>query len=541
VDFQVEYVHSADGTNIAMGRGGSGAPLLVVPYMAGTIETTWSMCADAFPDYELVTYDRRGTGLSARGVASRDPQPYFDDVQAVLDTLDGEVAVLGTLLGTIEAAWLAAHNADRITKLVLRSPLMNMADWASIPGVRAGLAALEHDWDFFTEAFSQFVVGWGKPQARQLAARYRSVTTKAELRALFDAFATIDLERAYPSIAASTLVEHHPDYFFPNTYSQRIASAIPTSKVVVFRGSDFINDLGLPSAFLSKGTSPSVAPGGALPGGDHQAVLAAALKGRYEIEGELGAGGMALVYRARDIRHERQVAIKVLRPDLAAAIGAERFFNEIRVTANLQHPHILSLFDSGSAGSLLYYVMPFIEGESLRGRLDREQRLDIVEAVRIVTEAAGALDHAHHKGIVHRDIKPENILLHDGRVLVADFGIALAARADGARLTGTGVSIGTPQYMSPEQAAGERDVDGRTDVYGLGCVLYEMLCGEPPFGGPSIPAIVAKVLTAQPVPVRTLRPTVPDHVAAAVMRSLEKSPADRFATAGAFAEALEAG
>jgi pimeloyl-ACP methyl ester carboxylesterase len=367
VDFQVEYVHSADGTNIAMGRGGSGAPLLVVPYMAGTIETTWSMCADAFPDYELVTYDRRGTGLSARGVASRDPQPYFDDVQAVLDTLDGEVAVLGTLLGTIEAAWLAAHNADRITKLVLRSPLMNMADWASIPGVRAGLAALEHDWDFFTEAFSQFVVGWGKPQARQLAARYRSVTTKAELRALFDAFATIDLERAYPSIAASTLVEHHPDYFFPNTYSQRIASAIPTSKVVVFRGSDFINDLGVPSAFLSKGTSPSVAPGGALPGGDHQAVLAAALKGRYEIEGELGAGGMALVYRARDIRHERQVAIKVLRPDLAAAIGAERFFNEIRVTANLQHPHILSLFDSGSAGSLLYYVMPFIEGESLRG------------------------------------------------------------------------------------------------------------------------------------------------------------------------------
>ena len=212
--------------------------------------------------------------------------------------------------------------------------------------------------------------------------------------------------------------------------------------------------------------------------------ISGALSTRYRLEQEIGAGGMATVYLAEDIRHDRRVALKVLRPELAAVIGAERFLAEIKLTANLQHPHILPLFDSGEADSFLFYVMPFVEGESLRDRLNREKQLPVDEAIRLAAEVASALDYAHRHGVVHRDIKPENILLHDGRALVADFGIALAAsKASGARMTETGMSLGTPHYMSPEQAMGEREITARSDVYALGAVLYEMLTGDPPFTG----------------------------------------------------------
>ncbi len=266
--------------------------------------------------------------------------------------------------------------------------------------------------------------------------------------------------------------------------------------------------------------------------------LAAALSDRYTIERELGAGGMATVYLAQDLKHHRKVAIKVLRPELAAVIGAERFLSEIRTTANLQHPHILPLFDSGEADSFLFYVMPFVEGISLRDRMTREKQLPINEAVRIATEIASALDYAHRQGVIHRDIKPENILLHDGSALVADFGIALAASKAGTRMTETGMSLGTPQYMSPEQAMGERELDARSDVYALGCVTYEMLTGEPPFSGPTAQAIVAKVMTADPADIVSLRKTVPGDVADAVHTALQKLPADRFASAAEFSAAL---
>ena len=268
--------------------------------------------------------------------------------------------------------------------------------------------------------------------------------------------------------------------------------------------------------------------------------LGAALAGRYTLERELGAGGMATVYLAHDLRHDRRVAIKVLRPELAAVIGAERFLSEIRTTANLQHPHILPLFDSGNADSFLFYAMPFVEGISLRDRMAREKQLPIAEAVRIASEVASALDYAHRHGVIHRDIKPENILLHDGSALVADFGIALAASKAGTRMTETGMSLGTPQYMSPEQAMGERELDARSDVYALGCVTYEMLTGEPPFSGPTAQAIVAKVMTAEPADATTLRKTIPPHVADAVHMALQKLPADRFARAADFAAALAA-
>jgi len=271
------------------------------------------------------------------------------------------------------------------------------------------------------------------------------------------------------------------------------------------------------------------------------AKLASALADRYRIERELGAGGMATVYLAQDLRHDRKVALKVLRPELAAIIGAARFLQEIKTTANLQHPHILSLHDSGELDGTVFYVMPFVDGESLRDRLDREKQLPVADAVRIASEAADALEYAHKHGVIHRDIKPENILLHGGHALVADFGIALAASKNaGARMTETGMSLGTPTYMSPEQAMGERNVDARTDVYALGCVLYEMLTGEPPFTGPTAQAIVAKVLTDEPRPVSELRRSVPPHLDAAIRTALEKLPADRFATMAEFAAAMHA-
>jgi Tol biopolymer transport system component/tRNA A-37 threonylcarbamoyl transferase component Bud32 len=268
--------------------------------------------------------------------------------------------------------------------------------------------------------------------------------------------------------------------------------------------------------------------------------LQSALADRYRLDREIGAGGMATVYLAEDVRHDRRVALKVLRPELAAVIGAERFLAEIKLTANLQHPHILPLFDSGEADGYLFYVMPFIDGESLRDRLNREKQLPVADAVRIATEVASALDYAHRHGVVHRDIKPENILLHDGRALIADFGIALAAsKAGGSRMTETGMSLGTPHYMSPEQAMGEREITARSDIYALGAVLYEMLTAEPPFTGATAQAVVARVVTESPRPLVPQRHTIPRHVEAAALTALEKLPADRFATAAEFAEALK--
>ncbi|MFN9086426.1 MAG: serine/threonine-protein kinase, partial [Gemmatimonadaceae bacterium] len=274
---------------------------------------------------------------------------------------------------------------------------------------------------------------------------------------------------------------------------------------------------------------------------DIQSRLTAALADRYRVERELGAGGMATVYLAHDLKHERDVAIKVLHPDLGAALGAERFLSEIKTTAKLQHPHILPLLDSGAADGRLFYVMPYVRGETLRARLERERQLPMAEALRIAREVAGALDHAHKQGIIHRDIKPENILLQEGSALVADFGIALAVQQAGTqRLTQTGLSLGTPLDMSPEQAMGERAIDARSDVYALGAVTYEMLAGEPPFSGPTTQAIVARVLTERPAAIRAVRDTVPDGVEAAVFTALAKLPADRFGSAAAFAEALSA-
>ena len=274
---------------------------------------------------------------------------------------------------------------------------------------------------------------------------------------------------------------------------------------------------------------------------DPIAVLNAGLAGRYRLERQLGEGGMATVYLARDLRHDRDVALKVLKPELAAVLGPERFLREIRVTAQLQHPNLLPLYDSGTADGALFYVMPLVRGESLRDRLTRERMLPVDETVRLVRQVAGALDYAHRQGIVHRDIKPENILLQDGEAMLSDFGIALAvAEAGGGRLTGTGLSIGTAQYMSPEQATAERDLDARSDIYSHGAVAYEMLAGEPPVTGITARAIVAKLLTERPTPLRVVRDAVPAAVEQAVMRALAKAPTDRFATARDFAVALTA-
>ncbi len=273
---------------------------------------------------------------------------------------------------------------------------------------------------------------------------------------------------------------------------------------------------------------------------DTRSNLSIALSDRYRIERELGAGGMATVYLAEDLKHDRKVAIKVLRPELSAVIGTERFLREIKTIATLQHPHILGLIDSGEVNGTAYYVMPFVEGESLRDRLIREKQLPIADAIRIATEVAAALDYAHRHGVIHRDIKPENVMLHDGSALVADFGIALAVSTagGGSRMTETGMSLGTPHYMSPEQAMGEREITARSDVYALGAMTYEMLLGDPPFTGSTAQAIVAQVLTEDPRPLVVRRRSVPPEVEAAVLTALEKLPADRFGSAQEFAAAL---
>ncbi|MEE8193692.1 MAG: serine/threonine-protein kinase, partial [Gemmatimonadales bacterium] len=257
--------------------------------------------------------------------------------------------------------------------------------------------------------------------------------------------------------------------------------------------------------------------------------LKTALADRYAIDREIGSGGMATVYLADDLKHNRKVAVKVLRPELAAALGSERFLREIEIAAALTHPHILPLHDSGEAGGFLYYVMPYIEGDSLRDRLVREKQLPVEDALQIARDVAAALSDAHSRDVIHRDIKPENILLSAGEAVVADFGIARAITAAGGdQLTETGVSIGTPAYMSPEQATGEGQVDGRSDIYSLGCMLYEMLAGEPPHMGPTVQAIIAKRITEPAPRVTTVRETVPGPVADALERALARLPADRY-------------
>jgi eukaryotic-like serine/threonine-protein kinase len=276
---------------------------------------------------------------------------------------------------------------------------------------------------------------------------------------------------------------------------------------------------------------------------DVSGVLNAALADRYRIERELGSGGMATVYLARDLKHDRDVAIKVMHPEIARSLGAERFLREISLTANLRHPHILPLYDSGVVDGVAYYVMPLIDGGSLRDRLDRDKQLPIDDALTIAREVADALGYAHAHGVVHRDIKPENILLEDGgHAVVSDFGIARAVTTLGAeRITETGMSIGTPTYMSPEQAAGDRDVDGRSDLYSLGCVLYEMLGGQPPFTGPTAESVTRQHLITEAAPITNLRPTVPPAVAGALARTLAKNPADRFNPAAQFVQAITTG
>jgi len=272
---------------------------------------------------------------------------------------------------------------------------------------------------------------------------------------------------------------------------------------------------------------------------DHLDHLKTALADRYTIEREIGSGGMATVYLAQDIKHRRRVAIKVLRPELSASLGVERFVREIEIAANLTHPHVLPLFDSGEADGVLYYVMPFIEGESLRQRLEREGRLDVQEGIRLTDQIASALSHAHERGLVHRDIKPENILLTGDQAIVADFGIARAVEAAGAeRLTGTGIAVGTPAYMSPEQAFGEAKIDGRSDVYALGCVVYEMLSGRVPFEAVTPRALLAKHAADTPRGLRTIDPDIPLFVDRAVSRALAKEPAQRFNTPNDFAATL---
>jgi serine/threonine protein kinase/Tfp pilus assembly protein PilF len=268
--------------------------------------------------------------------------------------------------------------------------------------------------------------------------------------------------------------------------------------------------------------------------------LKTGLPDRYQVDREIGRGGMATVFLAHDLKHDRAVALKVLHPDLAATLGPERFLREIKVAARLNHPHIVPLHDSGQAGDLLYYVMPFVEGESLRARMNRSGPLGVEDAVEIARDVASALDYAHRQQVVHRDIKPENVMMHEGEAMVTDFGIAKAVRAAGGSesITQTGVAIGTPAYMSPEQASGEREPDGRSDIYSLGCMVFEMLTGQPPFTGPTAQAMIMKRFLEEPPSARALRATVPPDLDRTLAKAMARTPEERFETAAMLAHAL---
>src|SRR5262245_20520202 len=269
------------------------------------------------------------------------------------------------------------------------------------------------------------------------------------------------------------------------------------------------------------------------------ASLADALRDRYVLEREIARGGMATVWLARDVKHDREVAVKVFRRKRSAAVSAERFLHEVRIIAQLDHPHILTLIDSGASSNFLWYVIPYVRGESLRERLWNDSRLEVKEALAITRQIAGAIDYAHRHGVIHRDIKPENVLLFEGEAMLADFGIALAVQEAGdKRLTQTGVSLGTPQYMSPEQAGGERHLSGRSDLYSLAAVLYEMLAGQPPHTGATEQEVLANLIAEQPARLRALRDAVPPEIDAAVARGLAKYPGDRFASGEEFVAAL---
>ncbi len=286
-------------------------------------------------------------------------------------------------------------------------------------------------------------------------------------------------------------------------------------------------------------TDPGVPPRTAATGMVEVAQVKKALAGRYQIERVLGEGGMATVYLAHDQKHNRKVAVKVMRPELAATLGADRFLREVQVAAQLSHPHILPMHDSGSADGILYYVMPYVDGETLKEHVAKQGQLSVNETMRLGREVAEALAYAHTRGIIHRDIKPGNILLQSGHALVADFGIARALGDEGEVLTKTGLAVGTPQYMAPEQATGEREVDGRADIYALGAVMYEMMAGEPPFTGPTARAIITRSLTEEPRSLTVSRTGLPAAVNSAVMKALAKSPSDRYANAGEMASALD--
>jgi pimeloyl-ACP methyl ester carboxylesterase/tRNA A-37 threonylcarbamoyl transferase component Bud32 len=583
---EIRFCTTRDGVRIAYSTMGEGPPLVRAAHWLSHLEydlrtPVWQGWLREMSRYHTyVRYDERGCGLSDWEVEDFSFDAWVDDLEAVVDALGLErFALLGLSQGGPVAISYAVRHPERVSHLVLYGTYA--CGWAkrgeppeSVAERQALVTLTRQGWGrdnpAYRQVFSSQFIPEASPEQLHWFNELQRVSSSPENAARFQLeFGNIDVQELVPRVQAPTLVMHlRGDLRIPFDEGRRLAARIPDARFVPLDGqnhilldhepawSTFMTEL---RTFLGVGSeepvpvdesgAPSVAPARGTPlpsrgatgtSGDPHELLNAAVSHAYELEEELAGGGMATVYLARDRRHDRRVAIKLIDPELISAEGRKRFEREIQITSKLQHPHIVPLIDSGTAGDLLYYITPFVPGASLADRLRSQGRVPLEEALRITRDVGEALDYAHRNGVVHRDIKPGNILISDGQAIVTDFGIARAVRGDAeTALTSTGIVMGTLLYISPEQLRAGSEIDGRTDIYSLGCVLYEMLIGRPPFEGTTEQVIRAHALE-RPVPPGERAPGLPGAVNTAVMRALEKDPSKRFASAAEFAEALEA-
>jgi pimeloyl-ACP methyl ester carboxylesterase/tRNA A-37 threonylcarbamoyl transferase component Bud32 len=579
---EIRFCTTPDGVRIAYATLGTGPPLVKAANWLSHLEfdresPVWRhWLRELSRDHKLVRYDERGCGLSDRDVEFAF-EAWVDDLEAVVDALGlDRFPLLGISQGGAVAIDYAVRHPERVSHLILYGAYAAGWKHRSDPGEeeerRALMTLMRQGWGrdnpAYRHLFTNLFLPEGTPEQAEWFNELQRISTSPDNAVRFqETFGDIDVRHLLAQVSVPTLVLHaRNEARVPFEAGRVLASGIPDSRFVALDSKNhlilepepawtqFVTEV---RSFLGLQGGPLEAPllheraeygSGRLPGSsppapasglrDPYQVLRGELSQRYEVEVEVGRGGMATVFRARERKHQRPVAIKVIHPELTVGEGAQRFEREIQITSHLQHPHIVPLLDSGVAGGLLFYVTPFIKGASLRDHLRRGDRLSLERVLKIVGDVAAALDHAHRQGVVHRDVKPANIMISEGQGIVTDFGIAKALRDErDSALTATGAVMGTMAYMSPEQLSGEHDVDGRSDVFSLGCVVYEMLAGRHPFDGDSARA---GGLSRRAPGLRTLRPDVPPHVERAVERAMDEDPGHRFATPGALVAALAA-
>ncbi|NIR45251.1 MAG: alpha/beta fold hydrolase [Gemmatimonadetes bacterium] len=569
MDQEIRFCTTRDGVRIAYATMGDGPPLVKAAHWLSHLEydlrtPVWrGWLRELSRDHTYVRYDERGCGLSDWDVENFSFDAWVDDLEAVVDAAGLErFPLLGLSQGGPVAIAYAVRHPERVSHLVLYGTYAR--GWAHRNAPPEYLAEQEalitltrqgwgRDDPSYRQVFTNQFIPEATSEQAHLFNELQRVSTSPENAARFiREFGNIDVKELVPQVTAPTVVMHvRGDARIPFDEGRWLATRIPDARFVPLDGANHILLEHEPAfrQFMTElrrflGVAPRPAAAATTRGtgttGDPHELIHNALSDRYLLEDEVGRGGMSTVFSARDAKHDRRVAIKVINPELTRGEGSKRFEREIAITSKLQHPHIVPLIDSGAVGDLLYYITPYVPGASLEERLKQEGPLTVDESLRIARDVAEALDYAHRAGVVHRDIKPGNILISDGQAVITDFGIARAVQgsAEGA-LTPTGTVVGTLLYMSPEQLGERREIDGRSDIYSLGCVLYQMLAGRPPYVGEA-QEVIRQVLFGRPPSLREIRTDVPAEVEAAVGKAMAKDPDGRFDSAADFAEALEA-